>query len=103
MRRPAPNFRREVLTPLEQAGERALRSKKRVKRDEGARTRAREDFDAAKAALGVRFDAYAACIEHLARKHLRSTRSRALAVREAPTVASVFGKPAPATDSGVRS
>lgn len=91
MRRRAPHFRSDGLTPLEAAGERALRVKKLTKRDDAARARACADFEAAKAALGERFDVYASAMERLAGKHLRGRRSRVLPVRDVPTVASVFG------------
>jgi hypothetical protein len=84
-------FRREMLRPLESAGERALQVKKLGKRDAGAREKALADFEAAKAALGPRFDAYAKALEHMARTHLRANPTRALTNHDGPTVASVFG------------
>ena len=91
MRRRTPHFRSDGLTPLEAAGERALRVKKLTKRDDAVRASACADFEAAKAALGERFDAYARCMESLAGKHLRGRRSRLFPVRDVPTVESVFG------------
>ena len=86
------HFRVDSLSPVEEAGERALRVRKLGKRDAAARARAATDFEAARASLGERFDAYAKCVEHLARKHLRARLARTLSVRAAPTVASVFGQ-----------
>ncbi len=86
------NFRRDVLTPLEAAGERALRAKKRTKRDDAARAKALSDFEAAKTVLGPRFGVYARSMERLVRKHIRDALGGTLPVRDAPTVASVFGR-----------
>ncbi|HWE46872.1 MAG TPA: hypothetical protein VG407_12675 [Caulobacteraceae bacterium] len=94
-------FRREMLRPLEAAGERALQVKKRGQRDTGARARALADFEAAKAALGPRFDAYAKALEHMTRTHLRAKLAHALPRSNAPTIASVFGAFKGGDDNGV--